>query len=67
MGARPLVVQEAQDTKFSDPSYSSVFTPMTMVWESSLAGAEYTTFLAPPSRMAWAFSLVRKIPVDSQT
>ena len=25
------------------------------------------TFLAPPSRMAWAFSLVRKTPVDSQT
>merc|ERR1719287_72173 len=40
MGARPLVVQDAQDTKFSLPSYSFALTPMTMVWESSLAGAE---------------------------
>merc|ERR1719287_36613 len=40
MGARPLVVQDAQDTKFSLPSYSLALTPMTMVWESSLAGAE---------------------------
>merc|ERR1719296_389522 len=35
IGARPLVVQEAQETKFSDPSYSSWLTPMTIVWESS--------------------------------
>merc|ERR1719373_519411 len=40
MGARPLVVQDAQEMKFSEPSYSSWLTPMTMVWESSLAGAE---------------------------
>ena len=35
-------------------------------WESFLAGAEETTFLAPPS-MAWVVSLVRTMPVDLQT
>lgn len=40
MGASPLVVQEAHEMKSSDPSYSLALTPMTMVWESSLAGAE---------------------------
>merc|ERR1712087_696966 len=40
IGASPLVVQEAQEMKSSDPSYSSWLTPITMVWESSLAGAE---------------------------
>merc|ERR1711971_671767 len=32
--------KEAQEMKSSDPSCSSAFTPITMVWESSLAGAE---------------------------
>ena len=67
IGARPFVVHDAHETKFSVPLYSSAFTPMTMVWVLSLAGAEYITFLAPPSRMLWAFSLVRNTPVDSQT
>ena len=40
MGARPLVVHEAHEMKFSLPSYSFALTPMTMVWETSLAGAE---------------------------
>merc|ERR1712127_332811 len=40
MGGSPLVVHDAQEMKFSEPSYSSALTPMTMVWESSLAGAE---------------------------
>ena len=40
MGARPLVVHEAQEMKFSLPSYISWLTPMTTVSESSLAGAE---------------------------
>jgi hypothetical protein len=48
MGARPLVVQDAHETKFSLPSYSSALAPMTTTWESSLAGSEETTFLAPP-------------------
>mmetsp|Transcript_58892 Transcript_58892/g.138473 ORF Transcript_58892/g.138473 Transcript_58892/m.138473 type:complete len:230 (-) Transcript_58892:310-999(-) len=65
-GARPLVVHEAHDTKSVWPLYSSGFTPITTVRESSLAGAENTTFLQPPSMCAWAFSEVRKTPVDSQ-
>merc|ERR1711862_351036 len=40
IGAKPLVVHEAQEMKFSEPSYSSWLTPITMVWESSFAGAE---------------------------
>jgi hypothetical protein len=40
IGARPFVVHDAHETKFSVPSYSSAFTPITMVWELSLAGAE---------------------------
>eukprot|EP00411_Alexandrium_monilatum_P092707 CAMPEP_0175740124 /NCGR_PEP_ID=MMETSP0097-20121207/55349_1 /TAXON_ID=311494 /ORGANISM="Alexandrium monilatum, Strain CCMP3105" /LENGTH=262 /DNA_ID=CAMNT_0017048391 /DNA_START=79 /DNA_END=863 /DNA_ORIENTATION=- len=46
-GASPFVVQEAQDTHSMEGSYVSWLTPMTMVCESSLAGAEKTTFLAP--------------------
>merc|ERR1719162_768269 len=40
IGASPLVVHEAQEMKFSLPSYSSSLTPTTITWESSLAGAE---------------------------
>ena len=50
-GARQLVVQEAFDTMFIvAPSYLSSFTPMTKVPSTFFAGAEMTTFLAPPSR-----------------
>merc|ERR1719327_1836998 len=46
-GARPLVVHDAQETTCIDVSYSSTFTPTTMVGVSaSLAGAEMMTFLA---------------------
>merc|ERR1719471_1380289 len=45
MGAKPLVVQEAQETAVIEDSYVSWFTPITIVCESSLAGAENTTFL----------------------
>merc|ERR1712003_148609 len=47
--------------------YVSWFTPMTMVCESSLAGAEKTIFLAPAFRWGCTFSVVRNTPVDSQT
>merc|ERR1712151_79194 len=66
-GAKPLVVQEAQETHCIEESYVSWFTPMTTVWESSFAGAEKTTFLAPAFRCPWIFSVVRNTPVDSQT
>merc|ERR1719163_2139402 len=69
IGARPLVVHEAHETTFMVAgSYSSVFTPTTMVGVSaSLAGAEMMTFLAPPSTCFMQPSVVRKAPVDSQT
>mmetsp|Transcript_95643 Transcript_95643/g.298833 ORF Transcript_95643/g.298833 Transcript_95643/m.298833 type:complete len:216 (+) Transcript_95643:304-951(+) len=66
-GASPFVVQEAQDTHSMEGSYVSWLTPMTMVCESSLAGAEKTTFLAPAFRCGCTFSVVRNTPVDSQT
>merc|ERR1719183_2178469 len=69
IGARPLVVHEAHETTFMVAgSYSSVFTPTTMVGVSaSLEGAEMMTFLAPPSTCFMQPSVVRKAPVDSQT
>merc|ERR1719284_2280796 len=67
MGAKPFVVQEAQDTAVIEDSYVSWFTPITTVWESSLAGAENTTFLAPAFKCGCTFSVVRNTPVDSQT
>merc|ERR1719506_1943416 len=68
IGARPLVVQEAHETTDILGSYSSVLTPTTMVGVSaSLAGAEMTTFFAPPSMCFWQPSVVVKAPVDSQT
>merc|ERR1719199_2109571 len=68
-GARPLVVQDAQETTCIDGSYSSLaFTPTTRVGVSaSLAGAEMTTFLAPPSMCFMQPSVEVKAPVDSQT
>merc|ERR550537_1330890 len=68
IGARPLVVQEAQETTFISVLYSSVFTPTTMVGVSaSFAGAEMITFFAPPSTCFMQPSVVVKAPVDSQT
>merc|ERR1740121_2436803 len=66
-GASPFVVHEAQDTACMSVLYVSWFTPMTMVCESSLAGAEKTIFFAPALRCGCTFSVVRKTPVDSQT
>merc|ERR1719181_1932448 len=69
IGARPLVVQEAQETTFMlAGSYSSVLTPTTMVGVSaSLAGAEMMTFFAPPSMCFMQSGVVVNAPVDSQT
>merc|ERR1719478_2107021 len=68
MGTWPLVVHDAHDTTAMDDSYSSSLTPTTMVGVSaSLAGAEMTTFLAPPSMCFMQPSVVRNAPVDSQT
>merc|ERR1719484_527871 len=64
--ARPVVVQDAQDTAFMAESYVSSLTPMTTVGESSLAGAEKMIFFAPAARCASTFSAVRNAPVDSQ-
>ena len=44
MGPRPLVVQDAHDTKFLLPLYWSAWTPMTTTWESFLVGAKEVTF-----------------------
>merc|ERR1719380_74419 len=68
IGARPLVVHEAQETTFISVLYSSWLTPMTIVGVSaSLAGAEMITFFAPPSTCFKQPSVVVKAPVDSQT
>merc|ERR1712048_276241 len=68
IGARPLVVQDAQETTFMSVLYVSVLTPTTMVGVSaSFAGAEIITFLAPPSTCFMQPSVVVKAPVDSQT
>merc|ERR1719198_2537764 len=68
-GARPLVVHDAHDTTAIDSeSYSSVFTPTTMVGVSaSFAGAEMITFFAPASTCFRQPSVVVNAPVDSQT
>merc|ERR1719217_573738 len=69
IGARPLVVHDAQETTCIDAgSYSSWLTPTTRVGVSaSLAGAEMITFLAPPTTCFMQPSVVVKAPVDSQT
>merc|ERR1719310_1669985 len=68
-GARPLVVHDAQETTcIVSGSYSSTFTPTTMVGVSaSFAGAEMMTFLAPPSMCAMQPGVEVNAPVDSQT
>merc|ERR1711879_1021532 len=66
-GARPFVVHDAQDTAVIEDSYVSWFTPITTVCESSLAGAEKTTFFAPAFKCGCTFSVVKNTPVDSQT
>ena len=42
-------------------------TPITTLYESSLAGAESATFFAPAFKYGWIFSVVKNTPVDSQT
>merc|ERR1719198_1009028 len=69
IGARPLVVHDAQETTGIDAgSYSSVLTPTTMVGVSaSLEGAEMMTFFAPPSMCFMQSGVVVNAPVDSHT
>merc|ERR1719401_1652895 len=67
IGARPFVVHEAHETAVIEDSYVSWFTPITTVWESSLAGAENTIFLASAFKCGSTFSVVKNTPVDSQT
>src|SRR3954453_8872903 len=67
-GARQFVVHDALEmTSCCDASYLSKFTPRTTVMSSPLAGAEMTTFLAPPAMCLAAFSRSVKKPVDSMT
>src|SRR5918997_1820477 len=67
-GARQFVVQDALLMIVCEPSYFSWLTPMTMVRSSPVAGAEMTTFLAPPaSTCLRASSALVKKPVDSTT
>merc|ERR1719291_570568 len=68
-GAKPLVVHEAHETTLIvAESYSSTFTPTTMVGVSaSLAGAEMITFDAPDSTCFRQPSVVVNAPVDSHT
>merc|ERR1719311_939256 len=65
-GARQFVVQDALERMLTSFVYLVWFTPMTNIGASA-DGAEMITFLAPPARCAFAFSIVVKIPVDSQT
>src|ERR1700749_1090062 len=67
MGARQLVVQEAQLMTVSVPSRILWLTLKTMVLRSPVAGAEITTLLAPALRWSSAFSLSVKKPVHSRT
>ncbi len=64
-GARQFVVQEAAETTVMSEVYSPSFTPITNVGELSFAGAEMTTFLAPPFMCPPAVSSVVNIPDDS--
>jgi hypothetical protein len=49
IGTRQLVVHDALEMMWCDAaSYLSLFTPITMVMSSSVAGAEMITFFAPP-------------------
>ncbi len=67
-GAMQLVVQEALEMTWClAGSYIESLTPRTRVRSSPLAGALMTTFLAPPSMWARAFSAAVNRPVDSST
>ncbi|MNJ03133.1 hypothetical protein D3C73_1633380 [compost metagenome] len=50
IGARQFVVQDAPEITVSEPSRMSWLTLYTTVFMSPVAGAEITTFLAPPFR-----------------
>merc|ERR1719217_334338 len=65
-GPRQLVVHDALDSTLMSLVYVVWLTPMTNMGASA-EGAEMMTFLAPPWRWAEAFSMVVKMPVDSQT
>merc|ERR1719171_2476349 len=64
-GARQLVVHEALESTGMSGVYFSWLTPITNIGASA-EGAEMITFLAPPSRCIFAFSITVKMPVDSQ-
>ena len=65
--AARLVVQAAQDAHSILVFLVSSMMPITMVWESFVAGAEETTCLAPAFGCGCTFTVMRKAPVDSQT
>src|ERR1700712_4086383 len=67
IGARQLVVQDAQEIIVSLPSRIVWLTLNTTVLRSPVAGAEITTLLAPAFRWAAAFALSVKKPVLSIT
>src|SRR5215211_3294889 len=67
IGARQLVVQEAQLITVSEPSSISWFTLNTTVFNSPVAGADITTRFAPAFICASAFALSVKNPVHSNT
>merc|ERR1719487_2709490 len=65
-GPRQLVVHEALERTLMSLVYVVWLTPITNIGASA-DGAEIMTFLAPPSQCIEAFSMVVKMPVDSQT
>src|SRR6478735_2406025 len=67
IGARQLVVQDAQLITVSLPSRMLWFTLNTIVFRSPVAGAEITTRFAPAVRCDSAFALSVKKPVHSKT
>ena len=62
-----MVFRASVNHPFMSEVYLSRLTPHTNMGVSSLEGADMMTFLAPASRWAWLFSLVRNRPVDSTT
>src|SRR3954466_16298161 len=68
IGTRQFVVHEALETIVClDESYLQLFTPMTMVMSSPLAGAEMRTFFWLESICLRAADASVKRPVDSRT
>jgi hypothetical protein len=63
---KQLVMQDALLTILSELSYFSRFTLITNMGPS-VEGTEMITVSAPPFRLAPAFSMVVKIPIDSTT